>query len=130
MLGLSFKGQHSLGGTPTPAEFFARRSGPRQSCHEVLCAFRLRDLSEAVVVERIGYSRAAVNSISREFGKVADPASYAFCPPDPPNLHTGPSGQRLHPANQARTDERDVSTSGITRPSSAVVQLRGRLGFA
>lgn len=240
MLGMRFKGQRSASGTPTLAQFFAPRNGPRRCCYEILWAFLPRGLSIAVVAECIGCSRVAVDSISREFGKPADPVTYFFCSPDPPScgcrlrrqvvepcerkrsvpdvkayldarrpdtfsqrsivrvlrgardphlprharaicsatfpcairasatpqvsggvwrsnskrarrshllpvtsdpsqrhrpsrlsahLHTEPPRQRLHSANQARTDARHVRTCGIRRPYRTVVQSHVRLDF-
>ena len=81
---MSFEDERSPNGIPIPAEFFAHRRDPRQCCHGILRAFLPRGRSVAAVAEHIGSSHAAVYSISLDFGRLADPATCSFCPPQHP----------------------------------------------
>ena len=103
MVGMRVKGQRSPRCTPTLAEFFSQRSDPCRCCYEILRGFLRTGLSIAVVAEHIGCSRAAVYSISPEFGKPANPVTYFFCAPAPPSCRCRLHRQVVEPCERKRS---------------------------
>ena len=83
---------------PPPADFFAQPRNPRHRRYEILRAFYHERLSAKAVARRFDCSVAAVYSVTRDFRKLIDPASFFFLPPSPPGRppRKPPSGLREH----------------------------------